>query len=164
MPPLTRLQDYLDANNVDYEVLAHQEVYTTQELAAIEHIRGKELAKVVILRSGSEFLMVVLPAPYHVDLDRARIATGRSDLSLATEQEFVNLFPNCEAGAMPPFGNLYDIPVWVDESLSRDEDIVFNACTHRTAIKMKYADFARLVRPNVALLRKEAAAAQGARI
>lgn len=164
MPPLTSLQAYLDDNHVDYELLAHPDVYTTQELAAIEHVRGRELAKVVILRSGAEFLMVVLPAPYHVDLDKARIATGRSDLTLATEQEFVNLFPNCEAGAMPPFGNLYDMPVWVDESLSRDEDIVFNACTHRTAIKMKYADFARLVRPNVALLRIEAPPAQAERI
>jgi Ala-tRNA(Pro) deacylase len=164
MPPLIKLQEYLDANHVEYEVLTHPEVYTSQELAAIEHIRGKELAKVVILRSGSEFLMIVLPAPYHVDLEKVRNATGRSDLSLATEQDFVSLFPNCEAGAMPPFGNLYDIAVWVDESLSRDEDIVFNACTHSKAIKMKYGDFARLVRPNVALLRMEAPAAQSARI
>jgi len=164
MPPLTKLQEYLDANHVDYEVLTHPEVYTTQELAAVEHVRGRELAKVVMLRSGSELLMAVLPAPYHVDLNKVRAATGRRDLVLATEQEFVNLFPNCEAGAMPPFGNLYDMPVWADESLSRDEDIVFNACTHRTAVRMKYADFARLVRPNVALLRMEAPAAERARM
>lgn len=163
MPPLTKLQDYLDANHVKYETLTHPEVYTTQELAAVEHVRGMELAKVVMVRSGADFLMMVLPAPYHVDMDKARVATGRNDLTLATEQEFVILFPNCDAGAMPPFGNLYGMPVWVDESLARDEDIVFNACTHRSAIKMKYADFARLVRPNVALLRMEAPSVHGAR-
>jgi Ala-tRNA(Pro) deacylase len=153
MPPINKLREFLDANNIAYQVLQHPEAFTAQELAAAEHVKGKELAKVVILRSGSEFLMVVLPAPNHVDMQRARSATGKPDLVLATEHEFAKLFPNCEAGAMPPFGNLYNMPVWVDESLTQDKEIVFNACTHKQAVKMKYADFARLVRLNVALLR-----------
>jgi len=155
MPPLTKLREFLDTNRVAYQVLAHPQAFTAQELAAVEHVPGKEQAKVVVLRSGSEFFMVVLPAPYHVDLQKARAATGKQNLVLATEKEFVSLFPDCEPGAMPPFGNLYNVPVWVDELLARDEEIVFNACTHTQAIKMKYADFARLVCPRVASLRRE---------
>jgi len=155
MPPLTKLREFLDTNRVAYHVLSHPQAFTAQELAAVEHVPGKEQAKVVVLRSGSEFLMFVLPAPYHVDLQKARAATGKQNLVLATEKEFATLFPDCEPGAMPPFGNLYNVPVWVDESLTRDEEIVFNACTHTQAIKMKYADFARLVCPKVAALRRE---------
>lgn len=150
--PIDQLREYLDNNRVAYQVLNHPLTFTAQELAAVEHVHGMELAKVVMLRAGSEFVMAVLPAPYHVDLDRARAALGKPDLVIANEKEFAGLFPNCEAGAMPPFGNLYKIPVWVDESLERDEYLVFNACTHYQAIKMRYADFARLVQPNVARL------------
>jgi Ala-tRNA(Pro) deacylase len=155
MPPLSKLQEFLDANKVPYQLLTHPKAFTAQELAAVEHVKGRELAKVVVLRSGQEFLMVVLPAPYHVDLERMRTVTGKTDLALASEQEFVSRFPNCEPGAMPPFGNLFNMAVWVDESLTRDEQIVFNACTHTQAVRMKYADFARLVRPKVAQLRIE---------
>jgi Ala-tRNA(Pro) deacylase len=151
--PIDKLREYLDSNRVAYEVLSHPLTFTAQELAAVEHVHGRDLAKVVILRSGAEFVMVTLPALYHVDLNRARAAIGKQDLAIASEKEFTSLFPNCEPGAMPPFGNLYQIPVWVDESLAKDENIVFNACTHYQAIKMKYADFVRLVRPNIALLR-----------
>ncbi len=155
MPPITKLRDFLDSNHVHYELLSHPVTFTSQELAAVEHVRGRELAKVVVLRCSSGFMMAVLPAPYHVDLQRARTTTGEQDLRLASEQEFVSLFPNCEPGAMPPFGNLYNLPVWVDESLTRDEDIVFNAGTHSQAIRMKYSDFARLAQPKVGLLRMQ---------
>jgi len=152
MLSLNKLKEFLD-HLVAYEVLTHPVAFTAQQLAAVQHVKGKQLAKVVVARSGSEFMMIVLPAPYHVELQRARAATRRQDLEIAHESEFASLFAGCEPGAMPPFGNLYNVPVWVDESLAQDEEIVFNACTHTQAIKMKYSDFARLVHPTVAILR-----------
>lgn len=149
MPVLTKLREFLDGEKVKYEVLSHRQAFTAQEVAQAQHVPGKELAKVVMLRSGKEFLMAVLPAPYRVDLDRAKEAIGKPDLALATEGEFKDLFPQCEAGAMPPFGNLYRLPVYVDRSLTLDEEIVFNAGTHTQTVKMQYADFARLVQPKV---------------
>ena len=153
MLSLNKLKEFLDNSLVAYEVLTHPVAFTAQQLAAVQHVKGKQLAKVVVARSGSEFIMIVLPAPYHVGLQRARAVTGRQDLEIAHESEFASLFAGCEPGAMPPFGNLYNVPVWVDESLAQDEEIVFNACTHTQAIKMKYSDFARLVHPTVAKLR-----------
>jgi Ala-tRNA(Pro) deacylase len=153
MLSLNKLKEFLDNSLVPYEVLTHPLAFTAQQLAAVQHVKGKQLAKVVVARSGSEFIMIVLPAPYHVGLQRARAVTGRQDLEIAHESEFASLFAGCEPGAMPPFGNLYNVPVWVDESLAQDEEIVFNACTHTEAIKMKYSDFARLVHPTVAKLR-----------
>jgi Ala-tRNA(Pro) deacylase len=149
MPILTKLREYLDTNRIHYEVLSHRQAFTAQEVAAAQHVSGKELAKVVMLRSAGNFFMAVLPAPYRVDLERARAVIGRTDLVLATEEEFRGLFPQCEAGAMPPFGNLYSMPVYVDERLTQDDEIVFNAGTHTQTVKMKYADFARLVQPRV---------------
>ena len=149
MPILTKLREFLDHNGVHYEVGAHRQAFTAQEVAAAQHVPGRELAKVVMVRSGTEFIMTVLPAPYRVDLERAKAVVGKSDLILATEQEFKGLFPQCEPGAEPPFGNLYNLPVYVDQALTRDEDIVFNAGTHTQTVKMKYADFARLVQPKV---------------
>jgi Ala-tRNA(Pro) deacylase len=150
MLSLNKLREFLDNSLVAYEVFTHPVTFTAQQLAAVQHVKGKQLAKVVVARSGSEFIMIVLPAPYHVGLERARAATGRQDLEIAHESEFASLFAGCEPGAMPPFGNLYNVPVWFDESLAEDEEIVFNACTHTQAIKMKYSDFARLVCPTVA--------------
>ena len=152
MPILTKLREYLDSNQVPYEVVSHRQAFTAQEVAAAEHIPGRELAKVVMLRGGKEFLMAVLPAPYRVDLKRAQAALGRADLALATEEEFAGLFPQCEPGAMPPFGNLYHLPVYVDESLTKDETIVFNAGSHTQTVRMKYLDFARMVQPKVVSL------------
>lgn len=149
MPILTKLREFLDQSKVTYEVAAHRQAFTAQEVAQAQHIPGRELAKVVILRSGGELMMAVLPAPYRVDVNLAKTALAKPDLRLASEQEFAGLFPKCEAGAMPPFGNLYNLSVYVDRSLSRDEDIVFNAGTHTQTVKMKYADFARLVHPKV---------------
>jgi Ala-tRNA(Pro) deacylase len=153
MLSLNKLKEFLDNSLVAYEVLTHPVAFTAQQLAAVQHVKGKQLAKVVVARGGSEFIMIVLPAPYHVGLQRARAVTGKQDLEIAHESEFASLFAGCEPGAMPPFGNLYNVPVWVDESLAQDEEIVFNACTHTEAIKMKYSDFARLVHPTVAKLR-----------
>jgi len=149
MPILTKLREYLDRNGVRYDVISHRQAFTAQEVAQAEHISGRELAKVVMLRSGKEFSMVVLPAPLRVDLDKAKGAMQLPDLVLATEEEFAGLFPQCEPGAMPPFGNLYDLAVYVDESLTKDESIVFNAGNHTQTVRMMYADFARLVQPKI---------------
>jgi Ala-tRNA(Pro) deacylase len=153
MPILTKLKEFLDANRVRYEVRMHRPAFTAQEVAAAEHVPGREMAKVVILRDGDEYLMAVLPAPCHVDLERLGKAAGRANVHLATEAQFASLFPGCDPGAMPPFGNLYGLPVWVDESLTRDEEIVFNAGTHEQTVHMRYADFARLAQPKVTFLR-----------
>ncbi len=150
MPILTKLKEFLDANHVKYEVRSHPQAFTAKAVAAAEHVPELEMAKVVILRTGRQYVMVVLPASYRVDLKRLREAVGISDLHLATEEEFAGLFPQCAAGAMPPFGNLYGMPVWVDETLSKDKEVFFNAGNHEQTVHMAYADFVRLVSPKVA--------------
>ena len=144
----TRLKGFLDENQIPYSVMTHTTAYTAQGAAATMQISGKELAKSVVLRAGEEMILAVLPAPNHVRLDRLAADVGKS-VSLAIEQEFSGLFPDCEPGAMPPFGSLYNLPVYVDESLAADEAIVFNAGTHRDAIRMRYEDFVRLAKPKV---------------
>jgi Ala-tRNA(Pro) deacylase len=153
MPILTKLKEFLDANRIPFEVRSHRPAYTAREVAAVEHIPAREVAKVVMVRHGGGYLMAVLPAPYRVSLERLGKAAGIPALCLATEVEFAGLFPGCEPGAMPPFGNLYGIPVWVDESLARDDEIVFNAGNHEQTVHMRYADFARLVQPRTVALR-----------
>ena len=159
MPILRKLREFLDANRVSYEVHFHRPAFTAQEVAAADHVPGREMAKVVIVEGGGDYLMAVLPAPYHVALGRLAKAAGTPGLRLATEPEFAGAFPGCEPGAMPPFGNLYGVPVWVDESLTRDDKIVFNAGNHEQTVRMAYADFARLVQPRVAPFSTEAEAA-----
>jgi Ala-tRNA(Pro) deacylase len=159
MPILKKLKEFLDANRVRYEVRSHRTAYTAQEVAAAEHIPARDMAKVVMVREGGQYLMAVLPAPYHIGLEQLEKAVGRTGLRLATEAEFAGLFPGCQPGAMPPFGNLYGMPVWVDKALTRDEEIAFNAGNHEQTVHMKYADFARLVQPSVASLRAGARAA-----
>ena len=143
-----RLKGFLDENQIPYSVMTHTTTYTAQGAAATMRISGKELAKTVVLWAGEEMILAVLPAPNHVSLDKLAAEVGKS-VRLATEQEFSSLFPDCELGAMPPFGSLYNLPVYVDESLADDEAIVFNAGTHRDAIRMRYDDFVRLARPKV---------------
>jgi Ala-tRNA(Pro) deacylase len=148
-----KLKEFLKAEGVRYEVRSHRPAFTAQEVAAAEHVPGREVAKVVIVRDGDQPLMAVLPAPQLVDLERLGKASGRSGLSIAKEAEFASCFPGCDAGAMPPFGNLYGMPVWVDDSLTRDREIVFNAGTHQQTVHMAFSDFTRLVRPRVASFR-----------
>jgi Ala-tRNA(Pro) deacylase len=156
MPILAKLKEFLKAEGVPFEVRSHRPAFTAQEVAAAEHVPGREVAKVVIVCDGEEPLMAVLPAPDHVDLERLGRAVGRGGLRIAKEQEFAARFPGCDPGAMPPFGNLYAMPVWVDESLARDREIVFNAGTHEQTVHMKFGDFTRLVRPRVASFRTRA--------
>ena len=155
MSASAKLIEFLDSSHVRYEVQQHPPAMTAQEVAESEHVSGKKFAKVVILRAGRDFVMAVLPAPYHVDLEQARAALGRRELELAEEDEFERLFPGCEPGAMPPFGNLYGLPVCVDRELTRAGEIVFNAGTHSETVRMRYDDFARLVNPRVAVLARE---------
>ena len=146
---LSKVKEFLDANAVKYVVISHSKAYTAQGIAAISHIRGKELAKSVIVKLDGALAMAVLPASYQVDLTALKRATGVQVAELATEREFKQHFPDCETGAMPPFGNLYGIPVYVDETLTEDHEIAFNAGSHYELIKMAYADFERLVGPEV---------------
>jgi len=147
--PLSKVKAFLDAHHVKYVVISHSKAYTAQGIAAIAHISGRELAKTVIVKLDGALGMAVLPASYHVDLEALRRLTGVREAALASESEFKRHFPDCETGAMPPFGNLYSIPVYVDESLTEDHEIAFNAGSHYELIKMAYADFERLVKPEV---------------
>jgi len=143
-----RLKGFLDENQIPYTVLTHATAHTAQGAAATMQISGKELAKTVVLWTGEEMILAVLPAPNHVRFEKLAAEVGKS-VRLATEQEFSSLFPDCELGAMPPFGSLYNLAVYVDESLAADEAIVFNAGTHRDAIRMRYDDFVRVAKPQV---------------
>ncbi|MBI3933010.1 MAG: YbaK/EbsC family protein [Acidobacteria bacterium] len=144
-----RLKTFLEEKGVPYATLPHEPAYTAQGVAARTHVHGWELAKSVVLKVDGAYALAVLPAPAHVDIERFRAATGAKTVALATEEEFKGLFPGCDVGAMPPFGNLYGLPVYVDERLTKDPSIVFNAGTHWEAVRMDYADFARLVQPRV---------------
>jgi len=146
--PLKKLKEYLDGQNVKYESLAHYETYTSQETAQSAHISGRELAKTVMVIINGRMAMAVLPAPQKIDFALLGAAAG-STVKLAGEQEFMDIFPDCDTGAMPPFGNLYGIEVYVDEGLTRDEEIAFNAGSHIELMKLSYRDFARLVKPKV---------------
>jgi Ala-tRNA(Pro) deacylase len=147
--PARNLMEFLDANHVKYTTITHSTAYTSQEIAAITHIRGQELAKTVIVKVDGKMAMAVLPAAYQVNLSALRAVVGANSLSLATEAEFRGSFPECETGAMPPFGNIYGMPVYVEESLTRDREIAFNAGTHKELIQLAYEDFARLVHPKI---------------
>jgi Ala-tRNA(Pro) deacylase len=150
MPMLKRLQEYLDAHKVTYQLLSHQKAFTASEIAHTLHISGKMLAKVVILKTDERFVMAVLPSNWKVDFERLADVLGGRQVRLATEEEFKELFPDCGVGAMPPFGNLYGLEVVVDQSLTEEEEIVFQAGIHLGAMKLRYQDFADLVHPTVA--------------
>jgi Ala-tRNA(Pro) deacylase len=147
---LVKLRDFLDSHHVKYVVISHSVAYTAQGIAALAHISGKELAKTVIVKCDGKLAMAVLPALALVDLSALQKVAGAQQIELATEGEFKGRFPDCETGAMPPFGNLYDMPVFVDESLTRDKEIAFNAGSHRELVRLAYEDFATLVKPQVA--------------
>ncbi len=144
------LEAYLRESKVPFQVQHHAVAYTAQEVAAAEHVPGRMLAKVVMVLGDGELAMFVLPAPARVDLDKAAAALDAKEARLAREEEFADRFPGCEVGAMPPFGNLYDLPVYADRSLAEDETIVFEAGTHTDTMSMKYADFERLAKPTLA--------------
>lgn len=143
------IRAYLDEAHVDYMVRGHQPAFSSSRVAQAVHVPGRELAKVVIIWLDQRLVMAVLPSTQHVDLEHFRELAGGRKVRLAHEDEFAARFQHCEVGAMPPFGNLYDMEVFVAESLTKDDYISFNACTHTDVMTMAYADFERLVRPRV---------------
>ncbi len=144
-----QLEEFLEKHRVKYVSIKHSPAFTAQELAAAAHIPGKDVAKTVIVKLDGEMAMVVLPAPEMIRMNHLRSETGAGQVELASEEEFKGRFPDCEVGAMPPFGNLYDMRTLVEESLTEDEEIAFNAGTHTELIRMSYADYAELVKPEV---------------
>jgi Ala-tRNA(Pro) deacylase len=146
---LVRLANYLDSHSTKYLVISHSPAYTAQGIAGLTHISGKELAKTVMVKMDGNLVMAVLPANFHVDLQALRKAANVKNIELASEEEFQDRFPLCETGAMPPFGNLYGMPVFADESLEKDKEIAFNAGTHRELIRMMWEDYKKLVSPTL---------------
>lgn len=144
-----RLERYLRENGLAFEVHHHPEAFTAQEVAAVEHVSGKKLAKVVMLWVDDELAMTVLPAHYMVDLDEVKGVTGAKEVRLAEEEDFADVFPDCDTGSMPPFGNLYDVPVYADGALTDLDEFFFEAGTHTDTIKMRYSDYESLVKPTI---------------
>lgn len=142
-----KLKTFLDENKIKYISVQHSSAYTAQEIAAIAHIPGKDLAKTVMIKIDGKLAMAVLPASYKVSFEHLKESLSVNEVRLAYEQEFMDKFPDCEVGAMPPFGNIYGIDVYVADSLAEEEEIAFNACSHTELIKMKFEEFERLVKP-----------------
>jgi Ala-tRNA(Pro) deacylase len=159
MPIFTKLREFLDQNNVDYTHTAHSLVYTAREVAWAEHVPAREVAKTVVFLSEQGYGMAVLTADSVVDLEQLRHDLGLSRLRLATEAELAELFPSCELGAMPPFGNLFEMPVYVDDRLAGQDLITFNAGTHRDVVHMHFRDFERLVNPAIVTFARRMTAA-----
>jgi Ala-tRNA(Pro) deacylase len=159
MPARESLKQYLSDNGVTFEEHHHSLAYTAQAVANAEHTPGNIVAKVTIARADGELIMLVLPASRRVDFEKVNNILGR-EVSLATESEFADVFPDCETGAMPPFGHLYGLRVYVDRVLADDDYIIFNEGTHTDTLKIRYADYERLEHPVVA----EFAAARTGRV
>jgi Ala-tRNA(Pro) deacylase len=143
-----RLKALFDEERASYSLVPHHEMFTAQEVAAAGHVPGREVAKVVVFRdAGGDDLMVVVPATVRVDPASVEHATGRSGLRLATEAELERLFPDCEVGAMPPFGSLYELRVYLDPCLEKDRKLYFQAGNHRELVEMDLAEYRRLAHP-----------------
>jgi Ala-tRNA(Pro) deacylase len=150
--PIRKLRDFLDSHSVRYFVVSHSPAYTAQEIAASAHVPGKELAKTVMVNIEGKMAMVVLPASRQLDFELLRELTGTRDVELAGEKEFAGMFPECEIGAMPPFGNLFGMNIYMDEELEEDDEIAFNAGSHNELLRLSFEDYKRLVHPKVAKL------------
>jgi Ala-tRNA(Pro) deacylase len=150
MKTLIRLEDFLRKNGINFKSVVHSEAYTAQEIAASMHVHGREVLKSVMIKADGRFVMAVLPADSRVDFKKLKDVLKDKDLRLASETEFKNLFPDCEPGAEPPFGNLYNVETFVDRSVTEDEHIFFNAGNHYEAMEMDYKDFENLVKPKIA--------------
>jgi Ala-tRNA(Pro) deacylase len=150
MTMLQRCQRYLKQHDICYAHSIHAPAFTARDIASAEREPAREMTKVVVYFGGNGYGMLVLPADCVVDFGEVRRLLGLGDIRLAAEAELLGLFPDCEVGAMPPFGNLFSIPVLVDESIAISEYIAFNAGTHQDVIRMSFSDFAALVNPLVA--------------
>ena len=147
--PVEKLKKILDNEKIKYVSIKHSSAYTAQEIAASAHIPGKELAKTVMIKIDGKIAMAVLPASDKINIELLQEITGAENVRLANEAEFKDKFPDCEVGAMPPFGNLYNLDVFAAQSLEDDEEIAFNACSHTELIKLSFKDFKRLVNPKI---------------
>ena len=145
-----RLERYLREEGVSFDTVTHPLAYTAQEVAAAQHTPGKQLAKVVLVDADGELVMLVLPASHRADFVKLKPVLKAKKVRLAKEEEFVGTFTDCEVGAMPPFGNLYGMDVFVSESLAEDEEIAFNAGSHVELVRLAYKDFNELAKPKVA--------------
>ncbi|CZH37033.1 TPA: deacylase [Legionella pneumophila subsp. pneumophila] len=150
--PVKKLKQFLDSHKIKYLSIAHSPEYTAQEIAASVHVSGKQLAKTVIIKMDGRLAMVVLPASDHITFMKLKEAIGASDLELATESEFEGKFAECDVGAMPPFGNLYGLPVLVSTKLSAQDNILFNAGSHSELMQLSFSDFEKLVKPTLVTL------------
>lgn len=144
-----KLREYLDSHSVKYHTELHAPTVDAARTAQAAHIPGREFAKTVIIRNNGRLSMAVLPSTDVVHVEQLKKALGSEDLDLADESELSSAFPDCELGAMPPFGNLYDMEVFVSDHLRNDEHIVFNAGAHDEVMRMSYRDYDRLVNPTV---------------
>jgi Ala-tRNA(Pro) deacylase len=147
--PCTKLKEFLDGKHAKYVTISHSPAYTAQEVAASAHVRGKDMAKTVMVTLDGRMAMVVLPASRKIGFDLLCEASGADNVQLASERAFSDMFPGCEVGAMPPFGNLYGVEVFASKLLANDTEIAFNAGTHTELVRMAYDDFVRLVNPKV---------------
>ena len=147
--PIQKLKNYLDNNKIKYVIISHSPAYTALEVAASAHIPGQKLAKTVMVKIDERLTMIVLPSRYKIDFNLLSVLTETKNVKLATEEEFSDKFPDCEVGAMPPFGNLYNIEVHVAETLTKDDEISFAAGSHSELIKLSYKDFEKLVKPTI---------------
>jgi Ala-tRNA(Pro) deacylase len=161
--PIARLKKLLDEKNIRYVIVGHSTAYTAAATAAITHTPGKEIAKTVMVTIDGALAMVVVPGSKHVDFRALKTALGAGEVVLAHEHQFAHVFPDCEVGAMPPFGNLYNLPVYVDENLAEDAEIAFNAGSHRELLRLAYSDFASLVKPRLLKVVAESTAQRLAR-
>ncbi len=142
-----KLKQYLEENGVKYTEAVHPTAFTAQEVAATAHIHGKEVAKVVILNVDGKLIMAVVAAPQKVNLEKAKAGLGAQKVHLAKEEEFKEIFPDCDLGAEPPFGNLYSMETVADPALWQDQKLAFNAGTHTAIIWIALTDWERLVKP-----------------
>lgn len=147
--PVQRLKAFLDKNDVRYVLISHSRAFTAAATAATTHTPGKEIAKTVMVDVDGELAMAVVPGSRHLDLKALQSELGASEVKLLAETEFKNVFPDCEVGAMPPFGTLYGLSVYVDSKLEDDPEIAFNAGSHRELLRMQYADYERLEHPRI---------------
>ncbi|HEY3929071.1 MAG TPA: YbaK/EbsC family protein [Candidatus Koribacter sp.] len=147
--PVQRLKDFLDKNDIRYILISHSRAFTAAATAAITHIPGKEIAKTVIVKINGELAMAVVPGSRHLDLKALQEELGARQVTLVGENEFNKVFPDCELGAMPPFGSLYGLTVYMDTKLQEDHEVAFNAGSHRELMRMEFDDYERLEHPRI---------------
>lgn len=147
--PVQRLKEFLDKNDIRYVLISHSRAFTAAATAAITHIPGKEIAKTVMVKIDGELAMAVVPGSRHLDLQALEEELDARRAILVSEEEFKDIFPDCEVGAMPPFGTLYGLSVYVDAKLTEDPEIAFNAGSHRELMRLQFADYERLEHPRI---------------